>query len=310
MKQIRQNVFETNSSSSHSISIAGKSKEFMVDLSMVPDEQGVILIEGDGFGWEWDKYNDAFTKARYCFFDAGKDKDGTRYKMLMDVIKEQTGAIAVVVGKEGEYGGIDHQSKGTSAIAFKSKATLRNFIFNKNSWLFTGNDNETMSPDFKDVPLYKDGKEIKVVHQYSLTLDGCLHKRPIKFKKKPTYDQLLKAFYNLIGYANWTNGKFNFSSWSSTEEHFEFREYITGKKSIDMKNERIMLVSDQFKKDMDAACEYILKDKESIPNEYWAKYNKAKKKKIEELLKKADPKHVMFLPYHLEKINEPAIASV
>jgi hypothetical protein len=67
--------------------------------------------------------------------------------MLEEVIKEHTGAHTVVLEKEevGDwgypYGYIDHQSSDVCLEAFNSKETLKQFIFNTNSALYTDNDN-------------------------------------------------------------------------------------------------------------------------------------------------------------------------
>ena len=126
-KLIRNGVFETNSSSAHSISIADDTKEFVFD-TLYPDENGSIIINGDEFGRDWFKYNDARTKASYAALSLGL------HSVLIDVIKEQTGALEV--GLKVDEGYIDHQSYG---LIPTNKEKLRNFIFNKNSWLFGGN---------------------------------------------------------------------------------------------------------------------------------------------------------------------------
>lgn len=50
MKQIRRNVFETNSSSSHAISFSN-SKHNLDYTQLVPDINGVIHCHFDQFGW-------------------------------------------------------------------------------------------------------------------------------------------------------------------------------------------------------------------------------------------------------------------
>lgn len=147
--QIRQHVFETNSSSSHSISIAEpNSKEFME--IWVPDAEGNINLSGGQFGWEIVEYNDAETKANYCLVDIAGSyaeseddiHDKNKYDMLISVLKEQTGANNIAIDwKQIKDSYIDHQSVGTSDEAFVSKETLRQFIFNKESILTTDNDN-------------------------------------------------------------------------------------------------------------------------------------------------------------------------
>ncbi len=141
-KQVRQNVFETNSSSSHSISIE-PSSDGLYD-TIIPDEEGNIVLTGGEFGWGIDEYNDAITKANYCAVDQLNNED--RIDMLKEVIKEQTGCNDVIIDisdswRDPNYSYIDHESVGTSLEAFESKETLRDFIFSKNSVLYIDNDN-------------------------------------------------------------------------------------------------------------------------------------------------------------------------
>lgn len=146
--QIRQSAFETNSSSSHSITVAENTVYDLMDLSIIPDEKGIVIINGQCFGWEWRRYNDARTKAAYCMVDGKTD-------LLKEVIKEQTGAKDVIINTSDDYY-IDHQSCGTT-YDLSTREKLRDFIFNKNSWLFTGNDNEDPPLNFynTDKPMYK-----------------------------------------------------------------------------------------------------------------------------------------------------------
>lgn len=165
--KIRRGIFETNSSSTHSISIALGLPPTDIELTpdeqrlleklegssalldrLTPDEDGVLRLEycNREFGWERETYTDAGTKAVYCFIDQRGNED--RLKMLKEVLMEQTKAVAVDFGydpeadyRSGEWGYIDHQSAGTSDPAFADKETLRNFIFNRHSRLETDNDN-------------------------------------------------------------------------------------------------------------------------------------------------------------------------
>lgn len=191
--QIRQSAFETNSSSSHSITVSDDSSYDLMDLSLVPDQDGVITLNGQSFGWEWRRYNDAMTKAVYCAVDNGKDEDteeddekNNSYKNLIkEVIKEQTGAKKVVFNiSDDDY--IDHQSVGTSYEVRQTKESLRNFIFNKNSWLFTGNDNTEAPINFYDPakPIYQAKLVIDEVEQFI-----C---------KKEDYDNLEEAVNDTI----------------------------------------------------------------------------------------------------------------
>lgn len=167
MKNIRNGVFETNSSSTHSVSI---SSGCAVYDTLVPDDDGNIVLTGGQFGWEWETYTDPQTKANYAAVYCS-DSDGytselksraSKYReMLIDVIKKHTGAKNVVfdfttdweearkLGVETSY--IDHQSAiyegGDCDLAFKDEETLKNFLFNPASELETGNDNESRYGD-------------------------------------------------------------------------------------------------------------------------------------------------------------------
>jgi hypothetical protein len=170
MKQkIRTGVFESNSSSSHVLTLSDGTKEFFMDNSMVPDEDGNISLSGGEFGWEWEKYNDAWTKANYAAeYCKGRYPD---VDMLTEVIQEQTQCKKVIVSPTGY---IDHQSDSVCHPAFASKDDLRNFIFNKHSYLFTGNDNSSAHPNFYD---------IDTEYKMNLSVEGVDKK--IGFVKKP-----------------------------------------------------------------------------------------------------------------------------
>lgn len=154
MKQlIREKVFETNSSSCHSISLADMtSKQVLLD-TIYPDEDGNVVLEGGKFGWEIAKYNDARSKASYAMvyaLDWAGDRSTEFQEILKTVIKEHTGAnevqfraIGVNYDNTPDFGYIDHQSVEDRDLdyLFEDPELLRNFIFNKNSILYTDNDN-------------------------------------------------------------------------------------------------------------------------------------------------------------------------
>ena len=154
MKNIRHSVFETNSSSTHSISISSNTNT----LDTLPvDEEGKLHVEFGEFGWEEETYRDAGNKLMYAAtwvfghepdteYGTGNIKEFIKYKtMLEEVLKEQTGAKEIIYKKEkGRWsptGYIDHQSSDVCEEAFESKEKLRNFIFNPTSYFETDNDN-------------------------------------------------------------------------------------------------------------------------------------------------------------------------
>lgn len=190
MKQlIRKGVFETNSSSSHSIAIATEDKEFVLD-TIYPNQDGVIIVNGDEYGWDWFKHNDAETKASYAA--QSFTYDDNQLEVLKEVIMEQTGATNVIFqGLNDGY--IDHDSYG---IVPTGKSELRNFIFNKNSWLFGGNDNSQPDPTFYHVPEIRDGKVIVPVYKYELSIEGL--SRTTKFLDKPTDEEFENGIDSIL----------------------------------------------------------------------------------------------------------------
>ena len=145
MKCVRQGMFETNSSSSHSmVIVCGE-----YPLGRLPETpEGTIELFGGEFGWEVEIYSDAFTKASYCLTYAKTGGGEQCEEMLRTVLESTTGLPVVFRERDDEYypwGYIDHQSHvgegNICAVAFQSQQALRDFIFNEQSTLLTDNDN-------------------------------------------------------------------------------------------------------------------------------------------------------------------------
>ena len=235
MKNIRQNVFETNSSSTHSISISENSIGILDTIC--PDDNGIITLRGGQFGWEWEKTNNSLTKANYCAVDCVSNTD--LEQMLIDVIKDHTGAKDVVFGFDtdcynfsAELSYIDHQSRGTSKEAFKDKETLKNFIFNSESVLYLGNDNENAPPNYFDPDnaeykylLEVEGSDVvaKFIEmpdekQLRNQIDSIVERLPEHFlypEKEITYDNI----YDLISYENSDIDGKKFSSFDKLDQN-------------------------------------------------------------------------------------------
>ena len=164
---VRKGVFETNSSSTHSISLEQGNEWDTIE----PEEDGVIRLYEKSFGWEWKMYNDARTKAEYCLTDL-VDRE-----LLKEVIQEFTGYEVEFYDNDECYG-IDHQSYGTVRGKLHTKEQLTNFIFNKSSLLFTGNDNDEAPYNFYD-PIEK---------EYNWELH--INNEVFKFEEYPTKDEI------------------------------------------------------------------------------------------------------------------------
>lgn len=231
---IRKAVFETNSSSTHSISICEDSKGILDTI--VPDDSGTIVLEGGQFGWEWKKYNDSLTKANYCAVFAFEDAEQTN--MLVELLTEHTGAKAIsVLARREDYSSyIDHQSAacegGAAKEVFKSKDSLKKFIFSRDSWLFTGNDNEQAPPNFYD--------NTDEIYTHDLVVEGS--DETVKFTHYPSIDEILQALNTLMDHhylVNNYNYKKDYYNWEYRSFPYGGRDDIWSISPVNIGNEKI-----------------------------------------------------------------------
>ena len=171
MKTIRSNCFETNSSSTHSVTIDNSSET--THLSKIKNKK----IKCAEFGWEYEKFNDFETKASYFWTLVNQDEDIPNLREYLDEIAEEYGFI-LVKPREDSY--VDHGTEHYENFIekypkLKTKKGLAKFLFNKNSWIFLGNDNsETYDLNFHLTPNEAKGCKEKVVvgNQFKLIKNG------------------------------------------------------------------------------------------------------------------------------------------
>lgn len=147
--QIRQACFETNSSSSHSLTISRSGREdclpIFAEYYSETEEKSyfnAVVLTGGEFGWGVETHTDAFTKANYIatYFNYFGDEKENEKAMFERVLKAKTGADCVVYDLIS-YPYIDHQSIDCAEDALKSEEYLAAFIFNRESVLIIDNDN-------------------------------------------------------------------------------------------------------------------------------------------------------------------------
>lgn len=147
MKLVRNSVFETNSSSCHSISV-GKSDVY---LGFTPNDENKIVLPPREFGWENETHSDVESRLVYVWIYirdwTGSSRD-TFLEMYKKVVFEHTGADGISMkchtttwGVDEGY--IDHQSveSGDLHDLFDSESRLKSFLFGRDSCIETGNDN-------------------------------------------------------------------------------------------------------------------------------------------------------------------------
>lgn len=138
MKNIRQNVFETNSSSTHSICIA---KNVELDI---PKE---IYFQFGEFGWEEDRLNSMSEKASYLYTAIKYNSfDGAMDKIIETLKRNGVEKIELEESDENDtWGGgyIDHGGQLCDFIdeILDDEEFLLNYLFSPLSFVLTGNDN-------------------------------------------------------------------------------------------------------------------------------------------------------------------------
>lgn len=139
-RQVRRNVFETNSSSTHSICVV--KDDFLDDL------KDVIYFHVGEFGWEYNKLYTPEKKASYLYtailennkLDLIEDmqniliKNNIEFKLGEAKINEKYGFL--------ENGFIDHSEELDEFLNIcKDENKLMRFLFSSKSYIVTGNDN-------------------------------------------------------------------------------------------------------------------------------------------------------------------------
>jgi len=135
MQTIRQNVFETNSSSSHSFTCTIETEGMLEAL--VVDKMGNITLNGGNFSKFEFYISSALQKANAIAVYCEVTGNDVVRAMLEEVLLSQTGAEKVVVNVR--MLGPDRNSYVSSEFlsyleeALGSKRDIRNFVFNPKS---------------------------------------------------------------------------------------------------------------------------------------------------------------------------------
>lgn len=152
-KQTRGSVFETNSSSTHSLVLCETGSLLEQPFSDVITNKGVVIVTGGEFGWDEETFTNVHDKLSYLYTDAmllaGDDDNpdpiqNLKLKMLFNAVKEHTGCQLVFarVSDYWPYGYIDHQSIGLcEEVWCKGVEGVKYFLFNPGSYFETDNDN-------------------------------------------------------------------------------------------------------------------------------------------------------------------------
>lgn len=140
---VRNNVFETNSSSIHVIAIG---KEY--DEKDVPDH---IYFGLDEFGWKVDTYKDITSRASYLYTAICYDHDYIDY--ITETLEEQGITCEFEDPSEHEFFYIDHVEDLHDWLEDlrEDKSKLLMYLLSPDSEIRTGNDNGDSEPKTDDL---------------------------------------------------------------------------------------------------------------------------------------------------------------
>lgn len=140
MKKIRNNVFETNSSSTHSICIA-------TDAELIIP-QSLHFSFGE-FGWGYDTLNSVEEKASYLYTGLMANNKDEEVDKIVQTLKDK--GVNVTIEEFNGYndGYIDHSYDLNEFLndVCNNKENLLQFLFSPLSFIITGNDNDDKSVD-------------------------------------------------------------------------------------------------------------------------------------------------------------------
>lgn len=170
---------ETNSSSSHAVSISMNPASLVApgdkDWDIEITEDGILRIPGGkDFGWEYFKTNSILTKLQYlcgiyCYDirTANGKKSITKLKKILkrifgvrDVeflwITEFSERLKEVEDPDDAYYAypeIDHNSHDIFEEITENESVIRAFLLSRDSWLYGGNDNSDAPDGFYNEPI-------------------------------------------------------------------------------------------------------------------------------------------------------------
>lgn len=150
-RQIRRGVFETNSSSCHSVSFEPETnEESQYDMDLEINDEDLVEVKLGEFGWGYDEYTDSKTKLSYittmakCGFNEKSDIEKIN-TVVADVMDCDGILILEPKNSWGDAWYIDHQSVYDNIDDFLDMkaggASLDEFIFNPKYKLIIDNDN-------------------------------------------------------------------------------------------------------------------------------------------------------------------------
>jgi len=131
MIKIRRNVFETNSSSMHSLSVIGSDR-----MTTLTSKDGIVVVGEGEFGWGYETLKTPTAKLSYLVTQYSGDED--MIDLIKEAVKDYTG-LTLAVYESGGY--IDHESEGMISEYITDKQSIIDLVFNEKNVIVIDNDN-------------------------------------------------------------------------------------------------------------------------------------------------------------------------
>lgn len=154
MIKIRKNVFETNSSSTHSVAVSSKDRGYSHEMPV--DEDGTLYIQLGGYNWGPDILYTPYDKLCYVMSylsqsyssveefaeDVETGDINSTVEEIGRYLKKDCGVSSIIIKKSDDSWGdglgyIDHQSVGSLY-----DENMIDLIFNNSKIILIDNDNE------------------------------------------------------------------------------------------------------------------------------------------------------------------------
>lgn len=142
-RQVRQGVYETNSSSTHSICIS-QNAELTIPKS--------IHFEFGEFGWECDTLGSISEKASYLYTGLTANDRREDFSKIVSILELKGLEVTFKETKTDTYhneGYVDHSDKLYDFLGgvCSDEDELMQFLFSPLSFIITGNDNDDTNVD-------------------------------------------------------------------------------------------------------------------------------------------------------------------
>jgi len=138
-RKIRRNVFETNSSSTHSICVAK-------DVELIIPES--LHFDFGEFGWENDSLQTVHEKASYLYTGLISNSMEEDALKIFETLKNKNIDVSYEE-MSSDSGYVDHSYELQDFLdaICQDENTLMNFLFSPLSFILTGNDNDDTDVD-------------------------------------------------------------------------------------------------------------------------------------------------------------------